>query len=251
MKRLALLGIFLGLALGQAQAVEIQVLSPPVVANAGLKAIATAFTRDTGTQVTVRSHELLKLSQGVTAQPTDIVFHTPDLMDGLAKSGAIKAASRAPLGRVNIGLAVKAGAPHPDISTVPKLVAVLKSYNGVVYSNPDPARGSLGAAMIDRLLKRPEFAGVHGVISSKGNGAAGLINGDAESALQFESEILPHKEIALVASLPEELGAYVDIHVAVADKAPQAAAAEAFLRYVTSPAAASLWQAGGLTVRGR
>ena len=45
-------------------------------------------------------------------------------MDGLSRSGAVTA--RAPLGRVNIGLAVKAGAPHPDITTVPKLVAVLK-----------------------------------------------------------------------------------------------------------------------------
>ena len=155
--------------------------------------------------------------------------------------------ARAALGRINIGLAVKAGAPHPDITTVPKLVGALKAFNGVVYSNPDPARGSLGAIMIDRLLHRPEFADVHRVISSKGNGAAGLINGEADSALQFESEILPHKEIELVGALPEELGAFVNIDIAVAAKAPQAAAAEAFLRYVTSAKAAPLWQAGGLT----
>ena len=73
--------------------------------------------------------------------------------------------------------------------------------------------------MIDRLLKRAEFAGVHGVISSKGNGAAGLMNGEADSALQFESEILPHKEIEPVGALPEELGAFVNIDVAVVAKA--------------------------------
>ena len=249
MKSLLLPVLFLGLFAADVSAAEIQVLSPPVVANAGLKDIAAAFTRETGTQVTVRSLELLKIHEDATAKPTDIVFVTPELMDGLSKSGAV--GSRAPLGRVNIGLAVKAGAPHPDITTVPKLVAALKATNGVVYSNPDPARGSLGALMIDRLLKRPEFAGVHGVISSKGNGAAGLINGEADSALQFESEILPHKEIELVGALPDELGAYVDIDVAVADKAPQAAAAQAFLLYVTSAKAAALWQAGGLTAKGR
>lgn len=248
MKRVALIGFCASLLVGTTNAAEIQVLSPPVVANAGLKAIADAFTRETGVTVAVRSLELLKIPQDTTAKPTDIVFVTPDLMDGLVKSGAIGA--RAPLGRVNIGLAVKAGAPHPDIATVPKLVAVLKSYNGVVYSNPDPARGSLGALMIDRLLKRPEFAGVHGVISSKGNGAAGLINGEADSALQFESEILPHKEIELVGALPEELGAFVNIDVAVTAKAPQAAEAQAFLRYVTASKTAVLWQAGGLTPKG-
>lgn len=249
MKSLLLPVLFLGLFAAGANAAEIQVLSPPVVANAGLKDIADAFSKETGVTVTVRMTELLKVPQETTAKPTDIVFVTPDLMDGLSKSGAV--GSRAPLGRVNIGLAVKAGAPHPDITTVPKLVAALKAYNGVVYSNPDPARGSLGALMIDRLLKRPEFAGVHGVISSKGNGAAGLINGEADSALQFESEILPHKEIELVGALPDELGAYVDIDVAVADKAPQAATAQAFLRYVTSAKAAALWQAGGLTAKGQ
>jgi len=249
MRKRALLGIFLGLCLGRAGAAEIQVLAPPVVANAGLKTIAAAFTQETGVTVAVRALELLKIPQDTGAQPTDIVFVTPDLMDGLAKSGTIT--SRAPLGRVNIGLAVKAGASHPDITTVPKLVTALKGYRGVVYSNPDPARGSLGAIMIDRLLKRPEFAGVHGVISSKGNGAAGLINGEADSALQFESEILPHKEIELVGALPDELGAYVDIDVAVAAKAPQAAQAQAFLHYVTSAKAALLWQAGGLTPKAR
>jgi len=249
MKSLILHIFCLGLFTASASATEIQVLSPPVVANAGLKEIAAAFTKETGVSVAVRSLELLKVPEDATAKPTDIVFVTPDLMDGLAKSGAV--ANRAPLGRVNIGLAVKAGALHPDISTVPKLVAVLEAYKGVVYSNPDPARGSLGALMIDRLLKRPEFARVHGVISSKGNGASGLINGEAESALQFESEILPHREIELVGALPEELGAFVNIDVAVTATAPQAAEAQAFLRYVTRAKAASLWQAGGLTVKGQ
>ena len=69
-------------------------------------------------------------------------------------------------------------------------------------------------------------------------------------ALQFESEILPHKEIELVGALPEELGAFVNLDVAVAAHAQQAAAADAFLRFVTSAKAAQLWQAGGLTVKG-
>ena len=71
-------------------------------------------------------------------------------------------------------------------------------------------------------------------------------HGEADSALQFESEVLTHKEIELVSALPEELGAFVNIDVAVAAKAPQATEAQAFLRYVTSAKVAPLWQAGGL-----
>jgi molybdate transport system substrate-binding protein len=151
------------------------------------------------------------------------------------------------MGRVHIGLAVKAGAPHPDISTISKLVSALKSAKiGVAYSNPDPARGSMVAKMVDALLKRPEFAGVHGVISSKGNGVSGLINGEGDMALQLESEILDHKEVELVGALPDELKAYIDISAAISSKAADAADAKAFLDFVTRPPAYAVWKAKGM-----
>jgi molybdate transport system substrate-binding protein len=245
--RAMLLSILLSLCVTGAARAEIRILAPPVVSNAGLKDIAAAFTQKTGIAVTIRSLELLKIPENVTAQPTDIVFLTHSLMDGLSKASSVKRESVMGVGRVNIGLAVRAGAPHPDISTVEKLIAALKATRAVVYSNPDPARGSLGAVLIDRLLKRPDFSGIHGVISSKGNGAAGLINGEGDAALQFESEILPHKEIELVGSLPQELGAYVDISVAIAENASAATEAQAFIKFVTSPESAALWTAGGLS----
>ena len=151
------------------------------------------------------------------------------------------------MGRVHIGLAVKAGAPHPDISTTPKLIAALKSAKiGVSYSNPDPARGSMVAKMVDALLKRPEFAGVHGVPSSKGNGVSGLMNGEGDMALQLESEILPHKEVELVGHLPDDLKAYIDISVAVSSKAADPAGAKAFIDFVTRPQAYAVWEAKGM-----
>jgi molybdate transport system substrate-binding protein len=247
MIRIALLSLFLAGFVPVARAAEIQILSPPVVDNAGLKEIAAAFTQKTGTQVTIRVMELLKIPDAAAAQPADIVFLTPDLMGKLSHDEIVGQDGVMAVGRVNIGLAVRAGAPHPDISTVGKLIAALKASNGVVYSNPDPARGSLGAIMIDRLLKWPEFAGIRGVISSKGNGASGLINGEGDSALQFESEILPHREIELVGALPEELGAFVDISVAALAKSPHPADSQAFLHYVMSGESALLWKAGGLS----
>jgi len=236
---------FLALLSGPAQAAELQVLTPPVVYNAGLKELAEDFTKQTGTQVTLKVGELLKIPSMVHDQATDVFFLETDLMGALPPGD--RAAPAAELGRVHIGLAVKAGAPHPDISTVPKLVAVLKSAKvGVAYSKPDPARGSMVAKMVDAMLKRPEFAGVHGVISSKGNGVSGLINGEGDMALQLESEILDHKEVELAGSLPDELKAYIDISVAVSSKAADPADAKAFIAFVTRPHASSLWKAKGL-----
>ena len=228
-----------------ARAAEIEVLTPPVVLNAGLKELAEDFTKQTGTRVTLKVGEMLKIPAQVHDQPTDVFFLEPDLMASLPAGET----SQPPvaMGRVHIGLAVKAGAPHPDISTVPKLIAALKSAKiGVAYSNPDPARGSMVAKMVDALLKRPEFSGVHGVISSKGNGVSGLINGEGDMALQLESEILDHKEVELVGSLPDELKAYIDISVAVSSKAADPAGAKAFVDFVRRPQAYAVWKEKGM-----
>jgi molybdate transport system substrate-binding protein len=230
-----------------AQAAEIQVLTPPVVYNAGLKELAEDFTKQTGTAVKITVGELLKIPERVHSEPTDVFFLEQDLMAALSAGDTSKTQPPIAMGRVHIGLAVKAGAPHPDISTTPKLVAVLKSAKiGVAYSNPDPARGSMVAKMVDALLKRPEFAGVHGVISSKGNGVSGLMNGEGDMALQLESEILPHKEVELVGHLPDELKAYIDISAAISSKAADPSSAKAFLDFVTRPEAYAVWRAKGM-----
>ncbi len=226
---------------------ELQILTPPVVYNAGLKELAEDFTKQTGTVVKLTVGELLKIPERVHSEPTDVFFLEPDLMASLAAGDTSSAMPPRPMGRVHIGLAVKAGAAHPDISTTPKLIAALKSAKiGVSYSNPDPARGSMVAKMVDALLKRPEFAGVHGVPSSKGNGVSGLMNGEGDMALQLESEILPHKEVELVGHLPDDLKAYIDISVAVSSKAADPAGAKAFIDFVTRPQAYAVWQAKGM-----
>jgi len=243
--RLIHFAAFLALLSGPTRAAELQVLTPPVVYNAGLKELAEDFTKQTGIGAALKVGELLKIPNMVHDQATDVFFLETDLMAALPPGD--RAAPPVELGRVHIGLAVKAGAPHPDISTVPKLVAALKSAKiGVSYSNPDPARGSMVAKMVDAMLKRPEFAGVHGVISSKGNGVSGLINGEGDMALQLESEILDHKEVELAGSLPDELKAYIDISVAVSSKAADPSDAKAFIAFVTRPQASALWKAKGL-----
>lgn len=232
------------LALAAIPAAALEVVSPPVLAHAGLAEQAAAFGQAHGDKVTVRAVELLKVAQTARGAPTDVVFATPDILKGMGAD--IVSAGIAPVGRVNIVLAVPRGGPHPDISTVEKLAAVLRGARGVVYSNPDPARGSLGAAIIDRMLRRPEFSGVRRVISSKGNGASGLINGEGDMALQFESEILPHKELEVVAALPAGLGAHVDISAAVMARAADPAQARAFIASILRPEAAGVWKAHGL-----
>ncbi|MEO8301600.1 MAG: substrate-binding domain-containing protein [Rhizomicrobium sp.] len=246
MMRPVSLAAFLFLLSAPAQAAELQILSAPVVDNAGLKELVEDFTRQTGTKVTITVGEMLKIPGKVHAEPTDVFFLESDLMGSLAPGDAAKTPPPVSLGRVHIGLAVKAGAPHPDISTLPKFIAVLKSAKGVVYSNPDPARGSMVAKMAHAMMQRPDFAGVHGVISSKGNGVSGLINDEGDMALQLISEILPRKEVELVGRLPDELNAVMDISVGVSSKVANPAEAKAFIAFVMRPEAYKIWNAKGL-----
>lgn len=240
------LAAFLFLLAVPVQAAELKILTPPVVEHAGLKELVAEFEQKTGIKVTLTVGEMLKIPARVKSETTDVFFLESSLIGQLAPGDMAQAPPPAHVGRVHIGLAVKAGAPHPDISTLPKFIAALKSARGVTYSNPDPVRGSMVAKMAHAMMQRADFAGVHGVISSKGNGVSGLVNGEGDMALQLISEILPVKEVELVGKLPDELMAHMDISLAVSSKAANEADAKAFIAFVMRPDAYKVWNAKGL-----
>jgi molybdate transport system substrate-binding protein len=252
LRSLCLATLFLALLTppGQAAAIRtavIRVLSPGVVYNAGLLDLAAGFTKKTGVKVYILPDLMGRIVGDIKARtpPPDVIFLPMDLMSSLALDKGIVPGTFTPLGRVEIGLAVKAGAPHPDISTVDKLVAALKSAQQVTVSNPAGGM-SMEAEMIEALLKRPEFAGIHAVSSTNGEGGQALARGEGDMALQLVCEITPHPEISLVGALPPELGAHIDNAAAVAAHAGDVKDARAFIRYITRTEAAGVWKAKGL-----
>ncbi|HWY60586.1 MAG TPA: substrate-binding domain-containing protein [Rhizomicrobium sp.] len=252
LRSLFLAGLFLTLLTSSGQTAAngtavIRVLSPGVVYNAGLLDLAASFTRKTGIKVYVLPDLMGKIMGDIKTRtpPPDVIFLPMDLMSSLALDDGIVPGTFTPLGRVEIGLAVKEGAPHPDISTVDKLVAALKNARQVMVS--DPAGGmSLEAGIIDGLLKRPEFAGIHAVVSTNGEGGQALARGEGDMALQLVCEITPYPQISLVGALPPELDAHIDNAAAVAAHAVNVKDAKAFIRYITRSEAAGVWKAKGL-----
>lgn len=245
--RNAILTAFLMFALPPlAGAQEIELLSPPMIANAGLKDLESDYAKKTGESFSTKITEIGKLldSAKTSVPPPDIIFLPTEMMGELDSQGGIRAGTRTPLGRMEIGLAVRAGAPHPDISTLAKLVRVLKGAQAVVYSNP--ATGSMEAKMIDQLLNRPEFAGVHRRISTKGNGISALARGEGDVALQLVCEILDRPGTELVGPLPRELGAHIDAEVGVLSAAQHPKEAADFIHYITQPQATAVWASKGL-----
>jgi molybdate transport system substrate-binding protein len=225
---------------------DIRVVAPGFVYNSALKDLAADFTKATGTKVEVVEVGMnVIVGQIKTATPAaDVIALPADLMNTLYLDGGIVAGSYTPLGRDELGLAVKKGAAKPDISTVDKLAAVLKSAGAVEVN--DPKGGTMQAVIIDGILKRPEFAGVHVVPVSKGEGAGALARGEGDMAIQLVPEILNKPPIDLVAPLPVELGGHMDAILAVSSRSNSQKEAMAFVKFLTRTEAKAAWTAKGM-----
>ncbi|HEX3756163.1 MAG TPA: substrate-binding domain-containing protein [Rhizomicrobium sp.] len=246
MRPILLAAALAAFTIGGAQAAELTVLAPGFVANAGIKDLAASYEKETGVKVTVKSTGMGAMMDTIkTGTPAaDIVMLPRNLMDQLSADKGIVVGSRKPLGRVQIGLIVQAGAPHPDISTVAKLAAALKSAKQVAYSSPFRAEKSMQAMIIHTMLQKPEFAGVHADIVEKGNAVNGIKQG-ADMGLQLVCETRD-PAVSLVGDLPQSLHAWLDGDVAVSSRAADPKAAAAFVAYSLKPAASPVWKAKGL-----
>ena len=231
---------------------EIRVLGAAVSTGGGLREVADAFTKKTGVKVTLVTGNMgTILADAKTATPAaDLVMLPMGLMATFALDHGVKPGSFTPLGRLEIGLFKKPDAPFPDITTVEKLAAVMKAASVVTYT--DPASGSMQATISAELLKRPEFAGVKGATGGRKPTAAspdgtlslGVILGEPNPPLGQPSPTDP----SLIGRLPPELGAHMDMAVAISARTADVKNAQAFLAFLTSPEAAPLWAAKGTTV---
>jgi molybdate transport system substrate-binding protein len=224
---------------------QIRVLTPGVVFMSGLPDLAAAFTKETGKTVginTVGMGTIVDEMKKRTPAP-DVIILPFQLMTSLALEGGVDG-QFTPLGRNRMGLAVRAGAPKPDISTPEKFAAALKSAKAVMRSNP--ASRTMVATIIDDMLKRPEFAGVNAPPSTKGEGGQALAAGQGDMAIQTISQILPYKEIELVGPVPAEYGLWIDTTIAVSKRATNAADARALIQYLLRPDSNKVWKPRGM-----
>jgi ABC-type glycerol-3-phosphate transport system substrate-binding protein len=251
MRSFALLAAIFCLATTVAQAAEIRVISPGVISNSGLTDVAAAFEKKTGVKVTIQVDGMGTIMNDIrTKDPAaDVVMLPMDLMGTMVLSGAVN--DFTPLGRAEIGLFKKPDAQRPDITSVPKLIAVMKGASGVLYS--DPVSGSMQAGMSDRLLKRPDFAGIHGV-PVKGDAEPALKRGEGDAqALGLGLIHDPHNPVNtetgnpyLIGELPAELGMHMDMATGVSTRAMDKKNAAAFIAFAVSPQMRGVWKSKGI-----
>jgi molybdate transport system substrate-binding protein len=230
---------------GEYATADIRVLTPGVVFSSGLPDIALAFSKETKKSVGINTVGMGTIVEEMMKRtpPPDVIVLPFQLMTSLALEGGVMG-TFTPLGRNRMGLAVRAGAPKPDISTPEKFVAALKTAKAVMRSNP--ASRTMVATIIDDMFKRPEFAGVSAPPSTKGEGGQALARGEGDMAIQTISQILPYKEIELVGPVPKEYGLWIDTAVAVSARATHAEDARALIRYLLRPESNKVWKPRGM-----
>jgi molybdate transport system substrate-binding protein len=231
----------LALLHGFAAAAEIKVMIPPPVREA-LNDLIPRFEQATGHKVvaTYESSWLLvgRIENGETA---DVVFLTAAQSDDLIKRGLL--ARRVDVARSTMGLAVRAGAPKPDIATPEKFKRTLlaaKSFG----RNEGADSGRFIVALLERL-------GIADAMKDKTKTVrqgpvAGLVaRGEVELGAQQMSELMAVPGVD-VTPLPPEIQ-HVVVLCAGVPAAPKAGAvADELIRFLTAPAAATAFKARGL-----
>jgi molybdate transport system substrate-binding protein len=229
--------IVLALLAAPAQAGPLTVLAPASAA-AGLAPLAAQYTADTRIAVTVGGGSRANVLGALKSGPADVVVLPSTDMAELPNVAGMTS-----LGRIAVGVAVKAGTKVPDISTPEKFRAALLAARGVAYA--DPSAGTSAGKVIASMLQDPEFKAVKRV-PVQGLAATALANGTASIALQMLPELAADKDVALAGPVPESYGASVDFSAGIAAVTNNAMGAEAFISWLTDPKNAAVWRKGGL-----
>jgi molybdate transport system substrate-binding protein len=179
-----------------------------------------------------------------SGESADVVVLTREGLEEVAREGRVVAESCVDLARSWVGIAVKAGALHPDISTEATLRTALLGARSVAYSRLG-ASGILFAKLIERLGIASDING-RAVIIPQGFTAERLVTGEADLAVQQISELKQIEGIEVVGSIPRELqtpAVFSAGRMAATNKPDEA---ERLLRFLASPEIAPALRASGL-----
>jgi len=177
-------------------------------------------------------------------EAADIVILTREGVDEIARDGHVVAESCVDLARSFVGIAVKAGAVHPDISTEPALRAALLGARAVAYSRLG-ASGILFAKLIERLGIASDV-NARAVIIPQGFTAERVVTGEADLAVQQISELKQIGGIEIVGPIPYQLQTPAVFSAGRMAASRNASEADRLLRYLASPDVAPVLRESGL-----
>jgi molybdate transport system substrate-binding protein len=239
---------FLAAGAATADAAEIKVLSSVALKAALDEELLPQFAKSAENKVVIKYGAAAALKQQIEGGETfDVAILTPAAVDDLIRQGKIETGSRTNLARTGVGVAIRQGAAKPDISTVDAFKRTLLDAKSIAYG--DPALGGASSIYFAGLLQRLGIAeAVKGKtkLTPPGESAQPVAAGEAELGVAQISEIVPVRGAELLGPFPGELQVYTAFTAGTAANAKDAAAANALIKFLTTPAAAQIFKKRGL-----
>jgi molybdate transport system substrate-binding protein len=177
-------------------------------------------------------------------EAADVVILTRQALDNLAGQGTVVAESCVDLARSFVGIAVRAGAAHPDIATEAALRATLSAARSVAYSRIG-ASGILFAQLIERMGMAAEINARARIIPS-GFTAELLLTGEADLAVQQISELMQVSGVEVVGPIPHHLQVPAVFSAGRLAASGRVAQSDALLKFLASPEVAPVLRGCGL-----
>jgi molybdate transport system substrate-binding protein len=232
-----------------ADAAEIKGLVSTAV-KAALEELMPAFERTTGHSL----HFSYGPSGGVArrllaGEAADLMILDSIGLDVLIKDGKV-APGRIDFARTGIAIAVKKGAPKPDVSTPEALKRALLAAKSVGHTAP--AGGGITALHIQRMfVKLGIDKELEGKIKLAAGGPSGRVSvlvssGEAEIGIQQASELLSNPDVEVIGMLPPEFQQTTIYAASLTTSAKQPDAAKALIRALATPEAMALYKTKGL-----
>jgi molybdate transport system substrate-binding protein len=230
-----------------AHAAELTLIAPGGI-RAPFAELIPAFERKSGHKVTVTFGSGNGTKERVVhGDAFDVPVVQPPYESVIA-SGHVVAASATPLATVALGIAIRTGAPKPDIATSEAVKRLLLAARAVSY--PDPSGGAAAGVSFEAVLQKLGIAeAMKGKLKTAraGSGAMVLLaQGDVDLGVTFISEIISEPGVAVVGPFPRDLSTPTALVAFVSAQSKEPEAAKALIAFLSSPEASPVYKARGM-----
>jgi molybdate transport system substrate-binding protein len=237
-----ILGAALLLLASLAQAAEIKVLASTAVKTT-LEELAPQFEKATGNKVDITFGPATALKAKIDEGTAfDVAILAAPVTDSLAGSGKLDLPATI-IAHSGIGLAVRKGAPKPDISTTEAFKRTLLNAKSIGVT----AAGASGVylkTLFEKLGIADDLKPKLKLLAGAAGEAAGA--GEVEIGMTQISEILPYASAELLGPLPPDIQSYTYFSAAASAASKEADVAKAFIKYLAAPSALAVIKAKGM-----
>jgi molybdate transport system substrate-binding protein len=230
---------------GATSAAEIRVLASNAL-KTSLEELAPQFEKAGEHKLSIHFNAADELKTEIEQGAAfDIALLGARAADALVAQGKLAGPPHVVVARGRAGMAVKRGAPKPDIGTTEAFKRALLDAKSIAYVE----RGATGIflkALLVRLGIADAVKAKSKLLPSSNPAAFAVGNGEAEIGMTQISEILPYPGAELVGQFPEEIQLLSVYPAALATAAKEPVAAQTLVKFLGTPAAAGVFKSKGL-----